>query len=74
VKTVEAGNGFADLQKLKAMLGGGARAGGQPADFTDDVWEFGASDGEIFAAIAEGRRPTWRATAIASSRRRSGIW
>jgi mono/diheme cytochrome c family protein len=34
--------------------GGGAGAGGQPADFTDDEWEFGGSDGEIFAAIAEG--------------------
>ena len=34
--------------------GGGAGAGGQPADFTDAEWEFGASDGEIFAAIAEG--------------------
>ncbi len=34
--------------------GGGAGAGGQPANFTDEVWEFGSSDGEIFAAIAEG--------------------
>lgn len=34
--------------------GGGAGAGGQPSDFTDDAWEFGSSDGEIFAAIAEG--------------------
>jgi mono/diheme cytochrome c family protein len=34
--------------------GGGAGAGGQPADFTDATWEFGSSDGEIFAAIAEG--------------------
>jgi mono/diheme cytochrome c family protein len=34
--------------------GGGAGAGGQPADFTDDVWEFGSSDGEIFAAIQQG--------------------
>lgn len=34
--------------------GGGAGAGGQPADFTDELWEFGSSDGEIFAAIAEG--------------------
>ena len=34
--------------------GGGAGAGGQPADFTDAEWDFGASDGEIFAAIAEG--------------------
>lgn len=34
--------------------GGGAGAGGQPADFTDDVWEFGASDGEIFYAIRDG--------------------
>jgi mono/diheme cytochrome c family protein len=34
--------------------GGGAGAGGQPADFTDEIWEFGASDGEIFAAIQQG--------------------
>lgn len=34
--------------------GGGAGAGGQPADFTDDQWEFGASDGEIFSSIREG--------------------
>ena len=34
--------------------GGGAGAGGQPADFTDDTWEFGSSDGEIFAAIQQG--------------------
>lgn len=34
--------------------GGGAGAGGQPADFTDAEWEFGGSDGEIFAAIAQG--------------------
>ena len=34
--------------------GGGAGAGGQPADFTDDVWDFGGSDGEVFAAIQQG--------------------
>ena len=34
--------------------GGGAGAGGQPADFTDDTWEFGASDGEIFSVIHDG--------------------
>ena len=34
--------------------GGGAGAGGQPADFTDTVWEFGGSDGEIFMAIHDG--------------------
>ena len=34
--------------------GGGAGAGGQPADFTDDVWEFGSSDGELFYAIHDG--------------------
>ena len=34
--------------------GGGAGAGGQPADFTDAEWEFGGSDGEIYAAIAQG--------------------
>ena len=34
--------------------GGGAGAGGQPADLTDEAWDFGASDGEIFSAIREG--------------------
>jgi mono/diheme cytochrome c family protein len=34
--------------------GGGAGAGGQPADLTDAVWDFGASDGEIFFAIHDG--------------------
>ena len=34
--------------------GGGAGAGGQPADFTDDTWDFGASDGEIFSVIRDG--------------------
>lgn len=34
--------------------GGGAGAGGQPADFTDEIWEFGASDGEIFSVIHDG--------------------
>lgn len=34
--------------------GGGAGAGGQPADLTDDTWDFGASDGEIFSVIREG--------------------
>jgi mono/diheme cytochrome c family protein len=34
--------------------GGGAGAGGQPADFTDATWEFGSSDGEIFSVIRDG--------------------
>lgn len=34
--------------------GGGAGAGGQPADFTDAVWEFGGTDGEIFTSIKDG--------------------
>jgi mono/diheme cytochrome c family protein len=34
--------------------GGGAGAAGQPADLTDDVWDFGASDGEIFSVIHDG--------------------
>jgi cytochrome c oxidase cbb3-type subunit 3 len=34
--------------------GGGAGAGGQPADLTDGQWDFGGSDGEIFHAIREG--------------------
>ena len=34
--------------------GGGAGAGGQPANFTDDEWIFGGSDGEIYSAIRDG--------------------
>jgi mono/diheme cytochrome c family protein len=34
--------------------GGGAGAGGQPADLTDAVWDYGASDGEIFSVIRDG--------------------
>jgi mono/diheme cytochrome c family protein len=34
--------------------GGGAGAGGQPADLTDNVWDFGSSDGEIFSVIHDG--------------------
>lgn len=34
--------------------GGGAGAGGQPADLTDATWDFGATDGDIFIAIRNG--------------------
>ena len=34
--------------------GGGAGAGGQPADLTDAAWDFGGTDGEIFFAIHDG--------------------
>jgi len=34
--------------------GGGAGAGGQPADLTDATWDFGSSDGEIFSVIHDG--------------------
>ena len=34
--------------------GGGAGAGGQPSDLTDATWDFGSSDGEIFAVIHDG--------------------
>ncbi len=34
--------------------GGGAGAGGEPADFTDDQWDFGSTDGEIFSVIHDG--------------------
>jgi mono/diheme cytochrome c family protein len=34
--------------------GGGAGAGGRPADFTDETWEFGGSDGEIFTVVRDG--------------------
>ncbi len=31
-----------------------ALAGGTPSDLTDDVWDFGSTDGEIFVAIRDG--------------------
>jgi mono/diheme cytochrome c family protein len=34
--------------------GGGAGAGGQPADLTDATWDFGATDGEIFTVLRDG--------------------
>src|SRR5262245_4031241 len=34
--------------------GGMALAGGTPSDLTDETWDFGASDGEIFTSIREG--------------------
>jgi mono/diheme cytochrome c family protein len=34
--------------------GGGAGAGGQPADLTDQQWDYGASDGEIFTVVRDG--------------------
>jgi mono/diheme cytochrome c family protein len=34
--------------------GGGAGGGGQPADLTDEVWDHGASDGEIFVVLRDG--------------------
>ena len=35
--------------------GDGAAAGAaQPSDLTDGVWDYGASDGEIFAVIHDG--------------------
>ena len=34
--------------------GGGAGGGGQPADLTDDVWDHGSSDGEIFVVLRDG--------------------
>jgi mono/diheme cytochrome c family protein len=34
--------------------GAGASAGSQPADLTDATWDYGSSDGEIFAVIHDG--------------------
>ena len=31
-----------------------SHAGGVPSDFTDDVWQHGESDGELFAVIKDG--------------------
>lgn len=34
--------------------GGMALSGGEPSDLTDDKWDFGSTDGEIFVAIRDG--------------------
>src|SRR5438552_18023923 len=34
--------------------GGMALSGGTPSDLTDDHWDYGSTDGEIFTAIKEG--------------------
>jgi cbb3-type cytochrome c oxidase subunit III len=34
--------------------GSGAAAGAQPPDLTDAMWDYGSSDGEIFAVIHDG--------------------
>jgi cbb3-type cytochrome c oxidase subunit III len=31
-----------------------ALSGGEPSDLTDDVWDYGSTDGEIFVAIRDG--------------------
>ena len=37
--------------------GGMAPEGSKPADFTDDTWDHGSTDGEIFATIRDGVGP-----------------
>ncbi len=34
--------------------GGMALSGGEPSDLTDDAWDFGSTDGEIFVVIRDG--------------------
>jgi mono/diheme cytochrome c family protein len=34
--------------------GGMSLSGGTPSDLTDDAWDFGSTDGEIFVAIRDG--------------------
>jgi len=34
--------------------GGGAGGGGIPSDLTDEVWDHGSTDGEIFTTIHDG--------------------
>lgn len=34
--------------------GGMALAGGTPSDLTDETWDYGSTDGEIFVAIRDG--------------------
>lgn len=39
---------------LPGPEGAGAGSGGQPADFTDDVWLFGSSAGGVFTVVRDG--------------------
>ena len=59
-ESIEAGKKLYQLNCAKCHGPGGkgdggmALAGGTPSDLTDETWDFGATDGEIFTAIREG--------------------
>ena len=59
-ETVEAGRKLYRLNCAKCHGpngkgdGGMALAGGTPSDLTDETWDYGSTDGEIFTAIRDG--------------------
>lgn len=42
--------------------------------FTDEVWEFGSTDGEIFAAIAQGTSADMESYGERITATKSGAW
>jgi mono/diheme cytochrome c family protein len=60
--------------KTGAGDGGMALEGTKPANFTDDVWNHGSTDGEIFVAIRDGIGPDFNMAGFESKLTPQQMW
>lgn len=54
--------------------GGMAPEGSKPADFTDEKWEHGSTDGELFVTIRDGVGPKFDMDSWASTLTPQDMW
>lgn len=54
--------------------GGMAPEGSKPADFTDEKWDHGSTDGEIFATIRDGIGPKFDMDSWESALNEQDMW